>query len=343
MNLNINKDDSSINDFLYCWDVFKKRPNRIVLHNTYSSVLFREKISSKEENIFTEIIPSDDSYIINDKVLCKINDSIYLSYVIIDKLQDNSIISEITFFYKDSNELPEIETIINEIEESVIDFEEDESNKLNMVSVSNGVLDIEPIDRKDIESIEMYYNNKTFKDINKIIKSIKKNQRSINILSGEKGTGKTTMINYLSSKLDRIAIYIPNNMIELTINNPEFLKFLKRFHKPIIIIDDCELLFNESFSSSNILSNSLLQMVDGLNSIDVSFIMLYNCSINEIDSNLLISNSVVNVVEFNLLSIEESNELSKLLGFKGKYKNKTKLVDIIRNRKDSNGMKIGFL
>ena len=343
MNLNINKDDSNINDFLYCWDIFKKRPNKIVLHNTYSSVIFKEKISSKDENVFTEIIPSDENYIINDKVLCKINDNIYLSYVVIDKLQENSIVSETIFFYKESNDLPEIETIINEIEEAAIDFEEDDSNKLNTITVSNGVLDIEPIERRELESIEMFYNTKTFKSVNKLIKSINKSEKSINILSGERGTGKTTIINYLSSKLDRITIYIPNNMLELTINNPEFLKFLKRFHKPIIAIDDCELLFNDTFSSSNLLSNSIIQMIDGLNGLDVSFIMIYNSTIDDIDDNILTSNSQVNIVEFNLLDSEEANELSNLLGFKGKYENKTKLVDIIRNRKKSTNMKIGFL
>jgi len=194
-----------------------------------------------------------------------------------------------------------------------------------------------------MESIEMFYNSKTFKSVNKLIKTINKSEKSINILSGEKGTGKTTIINYLSSKLDRITIYIPNNMIELTINNPEFLKFLKRFHRPVIVIDDCELLFNDTFSSSNLLSNSIIQMVDGLNGLDISFIMIYNSSVDDIDDNILTSNSPVNIVEFNLLDNEEANELSKLIGFKGKYENKIKLVDIIRNRVKSTSMKIGFL
>lgn len=342
MNLNINKDDSNINDFLYCWDVFKKRPNRIVLHNTYSSNVFIEKIKSKDENLFTEIIPSDESYIINDKVFCKINDNIYLSYVVIDKLQENSIISETIFFYKDSSDLSEIESIINNIEEAAIDFEENDSNKLNTITVSNGVLDIEPIEKKQLESIEMFYNNKTFKNVNKLIKKINNSEKSINILYGEKGTGKTTIINYLSSKLDRITIYIPNNLIELTINNHEFLKFLRRYHKPIIVIDDCELLFNDAFSSSSLLSNSITQMVDGLNGLDVTFIMIYNSSIDDIDDNILTSNSLINIVEFNLLDAEEANELSNLLDFKYQYENKIKLVDIIRNRKKSTNIKIGF-
>lgn len=343
MNLNINKDDSNINDFLYCWDVFKKRPNKVLLHNTYLSSAFMEITSYKQENTFTEIIPSDDNYIINDKSLLKVSDNIYISYVVIDKLQENSIISEVTFFYKESDDLPKIETIINEVESAIIDFEEESTNKLNTVSINDGILDIEPIEYEiDLDNIELFYNSKTFKEVNKLIKSIKKKNNSINLFFGERGTGKTGIVKYLASKLDRVIIYIPNNMIESTLSSPEFNKFLKRFNKPIVLIDDCELLFNDIFSSSNVMSNNILQMVEGLNSNDLSFIMIYNSKDNEIDNNILSSNELMSIIEFNYLEIHESNDLSKHLGNKRKYKNKSRLIDIIRNNNRLGGNKIGL-
>jgi hypothetical protein len=70
LNININKDDSSVNDFLYCWNKFGSRPNRVVLYNTYLTEEFNEVIQSlcKSKNSFTELIPSDDgeSHTIND-------------------------------------------------------------------------------------------------------------------------------------------------------------------------------------------------------------------------------------------------------------------------------------
>jgi hypothetical protein len=53
-------------------------------------------------------------------------------------------------------------------------------------------------------------------------------------------------------------------MLELTLNSPEFRTFLKKYPKPIVILDDCEMIFNELFSKSNIYVNNILQMVDGL-------------------------------------------------------------------------------
>ena len=49
LNLNINKDDSSINDFLYCWNVFDSRPNKILLHDSYLADDFLKLISPKTE------------------------------------------------------------------------------------------------------------------------------------------------------------------------------------------------------------------------------------------------------------------------------------------------------
>ena len=35
LKININKDDSGLNDFLYLWDIFKTRPNKVLIHGTF--------------------------------------------------------------------------------------------------------------------------------------------------------------------------------------------------------------------------------------------------------------------------------------------------------------------
>jgi Cdc6-like AAA superfamily ATPase len=151
------------------------------------------------------------------------------------------------------------------------------------------------------------------------------------------------MIINIANKLDRVVMYIQNNMIEHTINNPDFRKFLKRYHKPIIVLDDCEMLFSDYFNKSNITVNNLLQMVDGLNSLDLNIITIFNTDDEEdIDSNLLDSNNLLDIIEFDYLDKDEANELSSYLGEKLKHKNKIKLIDIIRKRSDRELKKIGF-
>jgi hypothetical protein len=134
-------------------------------------------------------------------------------------------------------------------------------------------------------------------------------------------------------------------MIEHTINNPDFRKFIKRYSKPILVIDDCEMLFNDYLNKSNILVNNLLQLSDGFLSeiVDVTFITIFNCEEEEeIDHNLLECNNLIDVVEFEYLSEEESNELSSYLGEKPKYKNKNRLIDIIKKNNTKSNKKIGF-
>jgi hypothetical protein len=174
---------------------------------------------------------------------------------------------------------------------------------------------------------------------------MKNSNKGLSVLYGERGYGKTSVINYIASKLDRIVIFIPNNMIDHTINNPEFRKFLKRYDRPVIIIDDCEMILGEIFTKSNISSNNLLQMVDGFlsDNLQVSVVTIFNVEDeDEIDHTLLDCNNLLRVVEFDELSINESNELSEHLGHNRKYKNKSRVLDIIKNNKVKEIFEIGL-
>lgn len=346
LNLNITKDDYNLNDFIYCWDKFGSRPNRIVIHNTYSSKLFNKvmDVHILDKNVFTEVIPDSEEVIINDKMLAKLDDKCYLSYVVADRNMDNSFIDSITFYYEGSYE--GIQNILEELNDCILDYCEDDSNKLNTIGISVNGLEIEPISLKDddIENTDLFYSTSTFKKVEKAIKGIKKSDKGLTIFYGERGTGKTSMINYLASKLDRIVIFIPNNMIEHTINNPEFRKFIKKYEKPILILDDCEMMFGEAFSR-NPFANNLLQMVDGFlsDTMNVSIVALFNIEDeDEIDHSLLECNNLIDVVEFEYLSSEESMDLAKHLQSNKKYKNKTRLVDIIKKRSNLEELEIGF-
>jgi len=228
-----------------------------------------------------------------------------------------------------------------------LEFFDEEVNNLNTINFSSSSgLDLESVDPSvDLETFEMYYSASTIKKLNKLIKKVKKNDKGISIIYGERGTGKTSAISQIANKLDRIVIFIPNNMIEHTINNPDFRKFLKRYSKPIIVIDDCEMIFNDYLTKSNMVVNNLLQLSDGFLSetIDVTFIAIFNVEDeNEIDRNLIECNNLIDIIDFEFLNSDEANELSIHLGEKAKYKNKTKLVDIIKKNTLQNNKKIGF-
>jgi hypothetical protein len=352
VNLNINKDDSNINDYLSIWEFYNKRPNKVTLHKSFK-IEFEKEIEKyiQDKNLFSEIIPTGDEDIVNDKILTKVNfedHTFFISYVVVDRNYESAEINDVTIFYSDESHYESVKKLISILELNLITFTElEEEHNLKSIGIkeSSQLTSESLILNTDLDNIELYYSSKTFKNIKKSLKKFKKNINGLYIFYGERGTGKTSLINYLSNVLNRMIIFIPNNMIEHTINNAEFRNFLKKYNNSIIILDDCEMLFNDYFTKSNLVVNNLLQLVDGVfaNELNLTFISLFNVeSIDEIDQNLCECNNLVDILEFEYLSEEESNELANHLGDKIKYKNKTKLNDIIKKRGSVNNKKIGF-
>jgi hypothetical protein len=347
LKININKDDSGLNDFLYLWDIFKSRPNKVLIHGTFDYKETESFLDKYEKvNKFTEIICLETDDIINDKVLIKSSDTVFISYIAVDKLTDSAVISDITIYYNSSEDAEEVNEIIKSISEYQL-VDELEDHNLNVVSLSGNSIELDEIKFDDIDSenIEEYYSKQTFKSINKWLKKSKKQESGLSIFYGQRGTGKSSMIKFLATKLNRNLIFVPNNLVDLTINSSDFTKFLRKHENPILVLDDCEMIFNEFFTKSNIIANNLMQLVDGLlaNKLNISIIAIFNVEDkNEIDHNLIDCNNLIDIIEFTDLSNSEANQLSELLGYKQKHKNDIRLLDLINNNKSNNKRRLGF-
>ncbi len=339
INININRDDHNLNDYLFCWDKFSERPNKISLYNHYKAASFLSYVSNirvSYNGLFTDIIPTTQDYIVNEKSLIELNDSIYISYVQYDKISDETIIGDVCLFYT-NNSSDKINIILSDIEK--IEISVDESNqKINTLNLTQSGLELDSVDllNVDYENIDMYFNKETIKRSNKIIKSIQNSNKGLSVIYGNRGTGKTTLVNYIASSLEKMVIFIPCNMIETTINNPEFRNFLKKYKNSVIILDDCELYFSETYSKSNIFTNNLLQLVDGFqsDSLDLNIITILNeVDINKIDHILLDCNNLIDIIEVDKLKVKRASELCKYLGNKMKIEENTKVVDVLKKRK----------
>jgi hypothetical protein len=348
LKININKDDSGLNDFLYLWDLFKNRPNKVLIHGTFD---FKETENFFEQyekvNKFTEIICLETDDIINDKVLLKSTECVYISYIAVDKLTEDAVISDITIYYNSSEDADEVNEIIKSLSEYQVIDELEDGHNLNVVSLSGNSIELDQIKYDDIDNdnIEEYYSKETFKSISKWIKKSKKQESGLSIFYGQRGTGKSSMIKFLASKLNKNLIFIPNNLVDLTINSSDFTKFLRKHENPILVLDDCEMIFNEFFTKSNIIVNNLMQLVDGLLSdkLNISIIAIFNVEDkNEIDHNLIDCNNLIDIIEFTDLSNTEANQLSELLGYKQKQKSDIRLLDLLNNNKSNTKRKLGF-
>lgn len=347
INLNINKDGSEINDFLICWGNFNKRPNKLSIHNTYSTDSFSDLLQdyTDDKTISTEIVATEEGKLIfNQEVFCKISDNIYISYFIIDKNQPTSITTDVVFFYKEESDYEFIREIVEQMNDCLPEWREQENHKLNNITILNTIIGTEPIHyTEDFETFDLYYNSDTMKDINKMVKKLKKTDKGLYILEGETGTGKTNSLKFFASEVDKMFFHIPNNLIESTINNPDFKNFIKKYDSPVFILDDCESSLLDVFGKNNQASANILQLIDGIQSDSnpVSIICIFNEVLEE--NNLLLDCvNLISIVDFAPLSKEEANELSKSLGHTKRYKNKTKLLDIIKKNNIDRYKKIGF-
>jgi hypothetical protein len=348
ISLDLNGESKDFIDFSICWEKFGTRPNKLLIYNSYNSDFFTEKINDlvQEKNISTEIVNTGSEIMnINEEVFVKINDTIYLSYFIVDKNSQNSIITDLTFYYKDIKEdFDVVKEIVESLNDCLLDTKDEQIGNLYNMIISDGVLEMEPVFfSEDFTNIQLFYSKETFKKISKLKKKLSKNESGIYILSGERGTGKTTLIKYLSDKIDKVFLHIPSNLVELTINNPDFINILRNYQSPVLVIDDCESIMVDIFGKQNHTVSNILQIVDGLASSirKVNIVCLFNETIDE-ESIILSSNNLRERVEFQLLSTDESNELSRLIGSERVYKNKNRLVDVINNKKNLEYKKIGF-
>jgi hypothetical protein len=110
MNININREDSNINDFLIIFDQMETRPNRVIIHDSFAGQTFEEIIKKniKGENLssnyVTEFIPSDDDYVINKKVLIQLEKDLWISYIEINSQSESFLVNDVCVFYKDETQ-----------------------------------------------------------------------------------------------------------------------------------------------------------------------------------------------------------------------------------------------
>ncbi len=346
ININIDKDDADLNDFLFITHEFGSRPSKIIFYTQFDSKSIwntcYEKFGIGDESInkVSEVIPDGLNYLINNKYCLKLDKDIYLTFLEFSSPDseegDERIIANFTIFYNNINVSNDrLNEIIHLFDDSVIHFDELESkerssfiklglNGYELIPFNNGI---------DLDNIELYYNDITFTKINKLIKNINKSKSGLSVLWGERGTGKTHISSYISSEINKALIFIPNNMVESTINNPEFISFLERHNNSVILIDDCGIY--ENIYKSNMLINNIKQIVDGIlsNHLNINVILISNSYDVEDVEDILDCNSIIGEVEFNELEPKKATELSRHIGKNRKYKTPIILTNVLKDKK----------
>ena len=199
----------------------------------------------------------------------------------------------------------------------------------------------------DVKKINVDLNenyNDEFEEISeKIIEGLNsKDKTNLVILQGEAGTGKTTFVRYLTSKLKKNIIFISPDMAD-SITDPAFIPFLMKNNDSILIIEDAEpaLEKRNAGGRSSAVSN-VLNLTDGLLSdcLKISIVATFNTNTKNIDEALLRKGRLLMNYKFEKLSIEKSKALLTKLGHDVDVKETMTLADICYYGTDNNTKKI---
>jgi len=329
--------------------------NRIFLNSLKSTKLFFSYISMYTHNIIDiskfkkeyEIYEYLKNYVGNLEILKKLNfeqinrylfisikENIAIEYSIRDIYHQNKLYIYFNIKYNENTDLE----VLKELKDSLsVDQFEDTIKKpiFNYIVANDGfsVITSELENKLEIDIENSYNLNYDFKSINNKLNS----KKGLYLFSGNPGTGKTTLIKYLSQQNNDLRFFILPNSIVHKICDPNFISFaLLNLKNAVIILEDSEtLLTSRKISKSLDITSSLLNLTDGILSdmLNLKIICTLNTTEN-IDTALLRKGRLQMHVLFNSLSEQQAINLSNKINKKLTSKNYT-LAEIYNSDEDN--------
>lgn len=211
---------------------------------------------------------------------------------------------------------------INELTATVYSFKERrrrEPLEINLIVSVRNRLELRPMEIKRTKlDLGLFY-NEDFKEVDQLIRKRlgKKQDKGVVLLHGLPGTGKTTYLRHLISKIRKRVLFLSPS-IAGDLMNPDFIELLINNPDTVLIIEDAEnVIMDRKLNASSSVSN-LLNISDGLlaDFLNIQLICTFNNSLTLIDEALLRKGRLISKYEFNKLSTAKAQSLSDHLGFK---------------------------
>lgn len=191
--------------------------------------------------------------------------------------------------------------------------------EINIVIRGKSKLELKAMEIKRTRlDLGLYYNT-DFVETDKIIRRRlnKGKDKGIVLLHGLPGTGKTTYLRYLISRIKKRIMFVSPAIVGDLIN-PDFIELLTSNPDSVLIIEDAENVIMDRRQNPGSSVSNLLNISDGLlaDFLNVQLICTFNSSLTLIDSALLRKGRLIAKYEFGKLCVGQAQQLSNHLGFK---------------------------
>ena len=190
--------------------------------------------------------------------------------------------------------------------------------EINVVITGNKKLELKAMEIKRTRlDLDLYY-NPGFREIDKVIRQRlnKSKDKGIVLLHGIPGTGKTTYLRYLISRIKKRILFVSPAVTE-NLMNPNFIQLLTCHPDTVLIIEDAENVIMDRRHNPGSSVSNLLNISDGLLSdfLNVQLICTFNSPLTMVDSALLRKGRLIAKYEFGKLDVAKAQRLSGHLGF----------------------------
>ncbi|HWY98879.1 MAG TPA: AAA family ATPase, partial [Bacteroidia bacterium] len=183
--------------------------------------------------------------------------------------------------------------------------------------------------------------NEDFLPVNEIIlnRLQETNGKGIVLLHGMPGTGKTSYIRYLISKLRKRVIYFPTDLVHV-ISSPDFIKFIADFTDSVFIIEDGEELIEQRNGGGSTTISNLLNISDGFlgDCLHIQIVCTFNAELAKIDKALLRKGRLIARYEFGPLGEAKCVEILKKLNINEPITRKMTLAELYNMSEPDFGM-----
>ena len=190
--------------------------------------------------------------------------------------------------------------------------------EINVVTRGQNKLELKAMEIKRTRlDLDLYY-NPGFREIDTVIRQRlnKDKDKGIVLLHGLPGTGKTTYLRHLISRIKKRILFVSPGATRGLID-PDFIQLLTGNPGTVLIIEDAENVIMDRRHNPGSSVSNLLNISDGLLSdfLNIQLICTFNSPLTMVDTALLRQGRLIAKYEFGKLEVAQSQRLSNHLGF----------------------------